>query len=132
VPRDCGGDPGKLRPDGGGTKKLILAFHFTLSRPAGWDCETCRKKGLEAKRRCAWHAVGQAGEPRVVWARRGVASEECPRPRISAQSHAWIELYATWKRTGRGDVMGLEARDADALALLEAEWERERDEQQRR
>lgn len=54
-------------------------------------------------------------------------TEECPRTAISAASHAWLEMFAVWKRTG-GPTWALPAKDAEALAVLAAEWEKERDE----
>lgn len=59
----------------------------------------------------------------MVWARKGVMSERCPRSEISAASEAWLELWAAWRHT-RGAVE-MEARDAEAMALLSAEMEKE-------
>lgn len=53
-------------------------------------------------------------------------TSRCPRSEVSAESHAWIELYAAWKRLGGGDPWSLAAKDAEALMVLEEEWQKER------
>ena len=63
---------------------------------------------------------------KVVWARGPVWTEACPRTEISAASQGWLEMYGLWKRLGGGDVWSLPAKDAEALAVLEEEWEKER------
>jgi hypothetical protein len=126
VPGDRGADPAGLPVDRRRKKKLRLAFHFTLSNPAGWECEQCREKGLEARRRCGWLAAGEAGKERIVWARKGVAAMRCPRSEITAASEAWLELWAAWRHTG--GVGELSARDADAMAVLTLEMEKEKHE----
>lgn len=60
---------------------------------------------------------------KVVWARKGAISERCPRSEISAESEAWLELWAVWRHTRVAGEM--EARDAEAMALLSAEMEKE-------
>jgi hypothetical protein len=114
-----------LPVDGARKKKLRLAFHFALSNPAGWECETCRRQGLEKRRRCGWLPAkaleGQAGK--VVWASKGVMAERCPRSEISAASEAWLEMWAVWRHTR--NAAELDARDAEAMALLNAEMEKE-------
>jgi hypothetical protein len=59
-----------------------------------------------------------------VWARAGVATSECPRSAITARSLAWLELYAIWRATRVAPEAEMEARDWDALAVLEREWEK--------
>lgn len=66
----------------------------------------------------------------MVWARKGVLSERCPRSEISAESEAWLEWWAVWRHTRSGGE--LSARDAEALALLNAEMEKETHELERR
>ena len=102
-----------------------------MANPAGWDCENCRKNRLERKRRCAWIAGDTVGERRVVWARGPVATDSCPRPLIKPESHAWLEMFALWKRVGE-DLSALPAKDAEALGTLEEEWKREQNGTQRR
>lgn len=112
-----------MRAVGRRKKKLIVAFHFQFANQAGWECETCRKSGLEKRRRCGW--VGEALETpeRVVWARKGAASEVCPRSSISGQSMAWLEAFAARKRLGAAEgVAGMAARDVEAFLVLEQEW----------
>lgn len=73
----------------------------------------------------------EPGTKRIVWVRGNVATERCPRSTITAQSAAWLELFALWQRLG-DDLWRLPAKDADAMALLTDELERERNESQRR
>jgi hypothetical protein len=68
----------------------------------------------------------------LVWARGPVFTERCPRTEITAASQSWLELFAVWKRLGNEVPMSLPAKDAEALALLEEEWEKERDDEARR
>ncbi|HNY39437.1 MAG TPA: hypothetical protein PKJ41_03550 [Bryobacteraceae bacterium] len=77
------------------------------------------------RRRCGWLPEGalEGQAAKVVWARKGVMSEGCPRSAISAASEAWLELWAAWRHTRGAEEM--EARDVEALALLSAEMEKE-------
>jgi hypothetical protein len=59
----------------------------------------------------------------VVWARKSVVAERCPRSEISASSDAWLEMWAAWRYTRGAEE--LSARDVEAMALLSAEMEKE-------
>jgi hypothetical protein len=110
----------------GRTKKLIVAFHFQLlSNQAGWRCEHCRTAGLEIKRRCGW--LSQAGNTaaRVVWARKHVSINTCPKSFVTAQSLAWLEEFAVRRRLWQRWPEELGAREAEAFLILESEWEAE-------
>lgn len=111
----------------GRTKKLILALRYYLGGTAGWRCEDCRKLGLEESRRCGWQ-VRKDTAPKVIWARGGAIAYRCPKTEITADSVAWLEMWAVWKRLGRALVDGMSAKDLEAVAALEQEWERMRDE----
>jgi len=69
----------------------------------------------------------------VVWARRQVATEECPKSLITAESLGWLEAFYAWKRLGGPPVEEMSARQVQAFLLLdrelavEASHERERD-----
>jgi hypothetical protein len=102
-------------------KKLIVAFHFQFSNQAGWECATCRKAGLETKRRCGWMAPALETPERVVWARNNVASNICPRSFITAQSMAWIEEYLVRRKLGQRGIDGLGTREVEAFLILEHE-----------
>lgn len=56
-----------------------------------------------------------------VWARGGVSTTECPKSLISAESLVFLEEFNIWKRFGCGDARRMNARVADAIALLEDE-----------
>jgi hypothetical protein len=110
----------------GGKKKLTVAFHFQFANQAGWECDACRKSGLEKRRRCGWTARAGEAARRVVWARKAAASEECPRSYITAQSLAWVEAFLVGKRLGTAAPLdAMAARDAEAFLILEREWEGE-------
>lgn len=67
--------------------------------------------------------------PKMVWARKSVMAERCPRSEISGASEAWLEMWAVWRHTR---AMGeMSARDAEAMALLSAEMEKETHEHDR-
>jgi hypothetical protein len=44
---------------------------------------------------------------------------------ISAESLTFLEEFNIWKRFGCGNVRRMNARVAEAIALLEDEWKRE-------
>jgi hypothetical protein len=102
-------------------KKLIVALHFQFSNQAGWECETCRKAGLEIKRRCGWLPRGEETPPRVIWAHNNVATMICPKSFITAQSMAWVETYLVRRKLGQRGIAGLGARDVEAFLILEHE-----------
>lgn len=66
---------------------------------------------------------GGTESEKVVWARKGVFSQRCPRSEVSAQSEAWLELWASWRHTRGAEE--LSAREAEAMALLSTEMEKE-------
>jgi hypothetical protein len=55
----------------------------------------------------------------VVWARRHVSTDVCPKSLITAQSIGWIEEFFVWKRLGLGLPYTLSARQAEAFLILE-------------
>jgi hypothetical protein len=60
-------------------------------------------------------------EPRVVWARAGVATDVCPKSYLSGESRAWLDEFQAWKRLGYPDVQTLSAREVHAMVILEQE-----------
>ncbi|MEO7142213.1 MAG: hypothetical protein ABI165_01780 [Bryobacteraceae bacterium] len=113
-----------MRVEPGRSKKLIVAFHFQFSNRAAWECDACRRNGLETKRRCGWKPEALRTAPHVVWTRREAASDTCPKSYVSAQSLAWIEHFYIWKLAG-GNLLDLPARQVDAFLILEQEWRAE-------
>ena len=119
-----------MRAERARKKKLIVAFHFQLANSgfadrAGWDCESCRRNGLEMKRRCGFLPEAQRGEPRIVWGRGQVRSEECPKSFVTGDSLALLEEYFVRRRLGIPDSLETEARKTDAFLLLRDLMERE-------
>lgn len=102
-------------------KKLIVAFHFQFSNQAGWECATCRKAGLETKRRCGWIPRALETPVRVVWARNNAATTVCPKSFLTAQSMAWLEEYLVRRKLGQRGIEGLGAREVEAFLILEHE-----------
>ncbi len=115
-----------MRALGRRTKKLIVAFHFQFSNQDGWKCEPCRKSGLERKRRCGWLAGPIESPARIVWARKEVALETCPRSYVSPESEAWVEEFFVRRKFGFfGNLEELGAREVEAFLILESEMNRE-------
>jgi hypothetical protein len=110
-----------VRPDGSRKKKLIVALHFQFSNQAGWECASCRKAGLETKRRCGWIPRAQETPERVIWARNGAATTVCPKSFVSAQSMAWLEEYLVRRKLGQRGIDDLGAREVEAFLILEHE-----------
>lgn len=107
-----------MRAKRGRTKKLIVAFHFLRGEGARWECDACRKQGLEARRRCGFLPETARGPRRVVWARGRASAEECPKSAVSAESIELLEKFYVSKAWGWTDPT---AREADAFLALEAE-----------
>jgi hypothetical protein len=119
-----------VRVDGERKKKLIVAFHFVIANQqfpdrAGWNCDSCRQHGLEAKRRCGFLPDEQRAEPRIVWGRRQTHTEECPKSLVTGESLALLEEFFVRRRLGISDSIELEARKVDAFLILRDEMERE-------
>jgi hypothetical protein len=111
-------------------KKLIVAFHFQLANEqraggTGWDCDSCRKHGLEVSRRCGFLPEEQRGQPRIVWGRRQVSLDECPRSFVTGDSMAMLEEFFVRRRLGMSESLGTEARKVDAFLILRDQVERE-------
>jgi hypothetical protein len=100
------------------TKKLIVAFHFLRGDAARWECDACRKQGLESRRRCGFIPIERRGAKRVVWARGPAAAEECPKSLVTAESIELLERFFASKTWGWKDPT---AREADAFAVLDQE-----------
>ena len=111
-----------MRTERARKKKLIVAFHFQLASSgagrAGWDCETCRRNGLESKRRCGFLPVEARGEPRVVWGRKQTHVDECPKTFVTAGSLALLEEFFVRRRLGVPDSIDTEARKIEAFLIL--------------
>jgi hypothetical protein len=112
-----------VRVDGSRNKKLIVAFHFQFANRAGWNCDECRKHGLEKKRRCGFIAEENRGNPFVVWGRKRARTEECPKSFITGQSLAWIEEFVARRRLSVPDSLDADARKVDAILILQREME---------
>jgi hypothetical protein len=55
----------------------------------------------------------------VVWTRRNVATDVCPKSTVTAQSIGWIEEFLVWKRLGLALPYELNARQAEAFLIIE-------------
>jgi hypothetical protein len=110
-----------MRIERGRTKKLIVAFHFLRGDGSRWECDACRKQGLEARRRCGFLAETLRGGKRIVWSRGRVIAEECPKSLVSSESIELLEKFFAGRALhGRG-WPDPTAREADAFLTLEAE-----------
>ena len=114
-----------MRSDGERKKKLIVAFHFQYANQAAWKCDSCRRDGLELKRRCGWMPAALETPAKVVWARRRVSTDRCPTSTVTAQSLAWIEQFYVWRKLGPKYPGELSAREVEAFVILEQEAQAE-------
>jgi hypothetical protein len=119
-----------VRPERARKKKLIVAFHFQVAKEqfagrTGWDCESCRKHGLEVSRRCGFLPAEQRGAERVVWGRKQVQSQECPTSFVTGASLALLEEFLVRRRLGMQESVETEARKVDAFLILREQMERE-------
>jgi hypothetical protein len=111
-------------------KKLIAAFHFVTASQqttnrAGWDCGSCRRHGLEVKRRCGFLPEGERGEAHLVWGRGRAQTEECPRSYVTGESLALVEEFFVRRRLGIPESLETDARKVDGFLILRDEMERE-------
>ncbi len=111
-------------------KKLILAFHFQLANEqfagrTGWDCETCRRNGLERSRRCGFIAPEERAHKRIVWGRKKVHTDLCPKSEITGESLALLEEFFVRRRLGIPDSLETAARKVEAFLILRNEMELE-------
>ena len=92
-----------------------------MSNQAGWECDACRKAGLEQKRRCGFitPAPPQADALPPIWARKGEALVSCPKSYITAESAGLIEEFMMRRRVKAG-FAELSAREAEAFTILES------------
>ena len=119
-----------MRSERGRKKKLIVAFHFHFANAqfagrTGWDCDSCRRHGLEAKRRCGFLAAEHRGKPAIVWGRKQAQAEECPKSLITGESIALLEEFFVRRRLGIAESLDTEARKTDAFLILRDQMERE-------
>jgi hypothetical protein len=112
-------------------KKLIVAFHFQLGNKAAWKCDSCRKSGLEKKRRCGWLAQEAGSVSTIVWVRGRVSLTSCPTSYITPESIALLDEFHAWKLFGAGNVYDLPARLVEAIFVLENELRTERNDAQK-
>jgi len=80
---------------------------------------------LGKARNCAWVNTEPPEKARTVWSRAGVFSVQCPKSIVTAQSLQFLEQFGFWKQFGGYDIWSIEAKSADALALLEQAWQEE-------
>ncbi len=57
-----------------------------------------------------------------MWAHKRAATFECPRSYVTAESAAWLDMFAVWDRCG--DVWRMPARDVEAMLTLAQEANR--------
>jgi len=87
----------------------------------GWECDTCRIKGLEKTRNCAWLPVHDPAHNKAVWARKDVVVTACPKSLITPASVEIVERYVAWKWSGEMDLLSLPAKLTDGILALEQE-----------
>jgi hypothetical protein len=75
-------------------------------------------------RNCAWQRKDSTRQ-RTIWARAGVVSSCCPKSVITAQSQYFLEQFRYWKELGGGTPWTLEAKSADAIAILDQAYQME-------
>jgi hypothetical protein len=114
-----------VRVDGRRKKKLLVAFHFQFSNQAGWKCDECWRKGLVQVRNCAFASEGRPAPKRPVWARRNIATTQCPKSIITAESLSMLEQFQIWRSFGSADIWAMNARLVEAFVLLGDELRQE-------
>ena len=57
----------------------------------------------------------------MVWAKGRIATEECPKSYITAQSMEWIERFAMWRRLGQSYPAPVSVKEIEAFVVLDQE-----------
>jgi hypothetical protein len=65
-----------------------------------------------------------------VWARGKTVAFRCPKSIITAQSLGFIDQFFYWKSCG-GDLWSLDAKSADAILLLQEEYAKEKNNEEK-
>jgi len=55
-----------------------------------------------------------------------VNSAHCPKSVITAESSTLLHQFFTWKGFGGGYLFEMDAKTADAMLILESEWQKEK------
>jgi hypothetical protein len=110
-----------VRSIGRRTKKLIVAFHFQNSDQAAWECDSCRRSGLDKRRNCGWREDHDPAHSGLVWAASGVALKSCPKSFITGESMALLERFHVWKILGTFAADDYPARLVDGFCVLQNE-----------
>jgi hypothetical protein len=76
-------------------------------------------------RRCGWLAQVSEEPAPPVWASGEAMTYECPKSEITAQSLMFIETFFYWLQ-GERDLLSLDAKCADAMLAIKAEFELEK------
>lgn len=97
----------------------MVAFHFQFANQAGWECDACRRTGLEKRRHCGFLGLADTDPQAVVWARKGVAASSCPKSYITGESESRLEDFLVRQRLGGLHVRGLNARQTEAFVILD-------------
>lgn len=58
----------------------------------------------------------------MIWGRGSAFTEECPTSFIDPKSVEWVEKFFAWKMGG-GNLANFAAKDADALLMIQKEWQ---------
>jgi hypothetical protein len=86
--------------------------------PGGWKCDECRRFRLEERRGCPFTGAAARNGDKVVWARHGAATAQCPKTVLTGESFRQLELFAGWQMSPNADVSRWPAKDVDALHYL--------------
>ncbi len=79
----------------------------------------CRKSGLEKKRRCGWLRLPDDARAPLVWVRRDISLNTCPKFYATAESQALVEDFLVRRRLGGIKIEELSARQVEAFLILE-------------
>ena len=90
-----------------------------MSNQAGWECDACRRSGLEVRRRCGFLGLAPVGGAAPVWLRRAVVVNCCPKSYVSAESEGMVEEFLVRRRMGGMEFRDLTARQVEAFVVLE-------------
>jgi hypothetical protein len=81
---------------------------------------------METRRNCGFISIEPLRKS-PVWLRGSVATSECPRSYIRAESQSWLEEFHIWRLAGKSDLRSYPARTVEAFSVLESELLKERD-----
>lgn len=71
------------------------------------------------KRRCGWLKRDDGADGPLIWVRRDVSLQTCPKSYVTAESQTLVEEFFVRRRLGGMEFAQLTAKQVEAFVILE-------------